>query len=1277
MAERTADVMRLRLSVDDEVMEVTAPVGTTIAELAAALPPASNAADAGLFLDGAPLPPDGVVGVAPVLHGVSLSRGPGPPRAQRPPRRAERIATSATGTGYLLVHPGPRVDSPAVDVVVDLPASPAGPAPTRFPWVVAVVPAVMAVPVAVVLRQPLFLLLGVLAPVAAVLQHRLERRHHHRTARRRQVLHREAVASAQGRIGTALAEDHARRHAALPPPARVGLTAAGPGPRLWERRPGDRDTWILRLGRGDVPAAVSWREPGCPPHRLVLPDAPVTVDLCGTPVLGLAGPRDLVLGLARALVVQLAVWHSPHDLHLQVPDAPAWWWVRWLPHARTGGSVPGGRTVTTVTVLDGPDAWRHRPDPPAPTRPGVPVDPVICVAPAVLDLPAACSAVVAVEPSTTAVLTVRGGVQVPFTVETVPQTWAASVARQLAPLVDGAHAGAADTCGPVLLADLLERHAGLDATDPDALIARWRSGDARGGWAVPLGTTGEDVWWVDLVRDGPHALLAGTTGSGKSALLTSWVLGLAALHPPQELTVLLVDFKGGAAFAALQGLPHVCGVLTDLDPGATRRALGCVTAELRTRERLLTAAGAADLDTYLGEPGGTALARLLIVVDEYRVLAEEHPDLLASLVRVATVGRSLGVHLVLATQRPGGVVGADLRANIDLRLALRVADHVDSVDVLGTGQAAQVPAGRPGHGFARRGGELVTFRAALPAARLEKGHAPPVTVHPPRHPEQDDRGTGVPTRSIDPLVGAVTAAGRTMGPLPAPLWLPPLPDEVRSTDLPPLPTAASGSPRGLRLPFALADRPGLQRQDTLAWDLERDGHLAVVGAPGSGRTGALDALAVAAWRAGVVVHRIAPCPARATGPVAAGTGTVVDARDVEHSEALLTVLREPVVRGRRTTAPGPWTLLLIDDWESTVHAWQVDHGRLVEDLLRLLRHGTEAGLRVAVAGGKSVLTGPGPLLTRRLLLRPADALDLSLAGVSPRDVPALMPPGRAVVVGAGQEPVEVQVVLAAGDGSGPVVQAGGPGQCETLPLEPLPAILHPTDRRLAVHPPGELVLGLVRDPRAAGGLAPGGWPTVGTPAALVVGPAGSGRSTTLATTVASLRSAGRRVVTVGHGDGGGPGRPAGSLHFDTDDVLSDPAPLMRALEEAVATAVLVVDDVAGLGASPAGEAVLAALTAAGPGHRRLRLVAAAAPNEVLTAFRGLVPWARSARTGLLLGPHTPADAEVFGVRVPVGGGSGPPGRALLVRRGRAVPLQVAVPPDERGAGGAVPADRGG
>ena len=210
---------------------------------------------------------------------------------------------------------------------------------------------------------------------------------------------------------------------------------------------------------------------------------------------------------------------------------------------------------------------------------------------------------------------------------------------------------------------------------------------------------------VDLAVDGPHALVAGTTGAGKSELLQTLVCSLALANRPDELTFLLVDYKGGAAFRGCAGLPHVVGVVTDLDGHLTTRALTSLTAELRRRERLLAAEGVSSLEAYqrlrASQPALSAVPRLVIVIDEFRVLAEELPDFVHGLVRLAAVGRSLGVHLVLATQRPGGIVSADIRANVSLRIALRVRDRTDSVDVLDAPDAASIDASTPGRASLR------------------------------------------------------------------------------------------------------------------------------------------------------------------------------------------------------------------------------------------------------------------------------------------------------------------------------------------------------------------------------------------------------------------------------------------------------------------------------------------------------------------------------------------------------------------------------------------------
>ena len=192
---------------------------------------------------------------------------------------------------------------------------------------------------------------------------------------------------------------------------------------------------------------------------------------------------------------------------------------------------------------------------------------------------------------------------------------------------------------------------------------------------------------ADLVADGPHALLAGTTGSGKSELLISWLVQLALSRAPDRLTLVLVDYKGGAAFGPLAGLPHTAGVLTDLDPAGTQRALSSLEAEVRRRERILAAHGAKDLSCL---PPQVVVPDLVVAVDEFATLAGEHAEVLESLVRIAAQGRSLGIHLILATQRPQGAISPAIRANTSLRVCLRVLDAADSRDVLGHDGAARL-----------------------------------------------------------------------------------------------------------------------------------------------------------------------------------------------------------------------------------------------------------------------------------------------------------------------------------------------------------------------------------------------------------------------------------------------------------------------------------------------------------------------------------------------------------------------------------------------------------
>ena len=327
---------------------------------------------------------------------------------------------------------------------------------------------------------------------------------------------------------------------------------------------------------------------------------------------------------------------------------------------------------------------------------------------------------------------------------------------------------------------------------------------------------------VDLVRDGPHALVAGTTGAGKSELLQTLVCSLALGNRPDELAFVLVDYKGGAAFRELADLPHVVGLVTDLDAHLAERALASLQAELTRRERLLADAGAGDFTDYLALRGtGLApepLARLVLVVDEFRLLADELPSFLDGLVRLASIGRSLGVHLVLATQRPAGVVTADIKANVNLRICLRVRDRAESDDVVDAPDAALLPVDIPGRAVLRTGSDaLVQFQVALAAE--------PTRPRPPERVRvriiggnQAQTTTGAPPGAAAataaepvPLVQALRDAAAACGASPPPSpWLPPLPDLVVPEALTSLAGAAQEGL--LAVPYALVDRPDQGRR---------------------------------------------------------------------------------------------------------------------------------------------------------------------------------------------------------------------------------------------------------------------------------------------------------------------------------------------------------------------------------------------------------------------------------------------------------------------------------
>ena len=324
------------------------------------------------------------------------------------------------------------------------------------------------------------------------------------------------------------------------------------------------------------------------------------------------------------------------------------------------------------------------------------------------------------------------------------------------------------------------------------------SGDPR-ALSCSLGRGSDGIWTVDLVSEGPHAVVGGTTGSGKSELLASWMLALARRYSPQQVNLLLVDFKGGATFGPLAKLPHSVGLITDLDDRQARRALESLRAELLYRERTLADAGARAIELL---PPEVTLPRLVIVVDEFAAVTGGLPDLHGLFVDLAARGRSLGVHLVLCTQRPASTLRESILANCTLRISLRVNDAADSIAVIGTGDAAGLPRRIAGRALVSVGGDAP---AAVQVA----------------------------------IADAADVAAAVAAPAPAIRrpWCEPLPARLTWQEL----TARVPAP-GARPPFGLVDLPSLQRQEAALWEPAEHGHVLVLGGYASGRSTAVEAL---------------------------------------------------------------------------------------------------------------------------------------------------------------------------------------------------------------------------------------------------------------------------------------------------------------------------------------------------------------------------------------------------------------------------------------------------
>ncbi len=865
------------------------------------------------------------------------------------------------------------------------------------------------------LVDPRFAVLALLSPVLLVVNALDDRR---ALARERRTGERDFASAFDafvGRVAAAQQEWTVQAATDFPDAASLLSAAQGSGGRVWWRGRGDELGWHVRVGAGPIRFRPALHAAGPIPDAvaefldgLVIPEGPFTVDLGPREVVAVVGPRSDEI--VRTLIAGLFIGFGPTSVAIVVDDDPgnsAPSWRRWLPHPDTADGAPHSLFVQfSGRGVGGASSRRHFLDS---YRDGA----VVVAVDRPEQVPADATSVVTITHGPLGAFHRPGGVG---SCGVVADGMCAEGLDRLAMLVsrwsEGSRSASSSLPDSLPFDDMLswlEPSGGRTGREVEPTVAeRWRAvSRSHQMLLAPLGTDGHQLVSVDLVADGPHALVAGTTGSGKSELLRTLITGLASQYPPDLVTFVLIDYKGGSAFAECESLPHTVGFMTDLDQGLASRALTCLEAELRRRESVLRDSGERDLVSYSSTLGREPMPRLLVVIDELAALVRDLPNFVPSLVSLAQRGRTLGLHLLLATQRPAGTISDAIRANTNIRIALRVQDPSDSVDVIGQPDAAFVDRRCPGRAFVRLGpGEVTTVQVAA-VGLASRRTVTTVTNFDGAEILRFPRPAASPDDAMSPLVRRVrdiADAHRLSGhPKPRQPWPSPLPRELdrRQSDV-----ASIG----------LADEPATQWQGEFVLDLAA-GSVAVVGSLGTGVTTTLRTIvcALASSSAHVATQiYVLDLVGRELESLAAfpRVGAVIGGHEEERRERLMTRLRAEVVTRRdslRDDAAGSLIVVVIDGW-SMLRTSGGDATLLAlgDALARLIVEGAAVGLRFVIGTDRatSLTSAIAPSIATRLVLCPADAAEAAASGVrfSPSAVGV---PGRAVI--ANRPGFEVQV----------------------------------------------------------------------------------------------------------------------------------------------------------------------------------------------------------------------------------------------------------------------------
>lgn len=681
--------------------------------------------------------------------------------------------------------------------------------------------------------------------------------------------------------------------------------------RLWERTPSFKDFLSIRLGLGSVPLEVKIKYTRQAiimesdplfnePQRLALEfekirDVPVAVNLIQTEICGIAGEEDKIAQLLQLLALQIITHHGYDDVRIVIlakeEGLDKWNFLKYIPHIWNDNFTTRyllcGKAMAHTVLGELYDLFKAR-EINSRRINAIPHYVFIVEDSELLEneqiskyiyepngkfgissvftamnqayLPMNCKTVINISGKKGDIANRETGEKNSFIMDSLDIKSMENAVMKLAPVRIKNSRGNFAIPSSITLMEMLKSKT-VNEID---ILSRWNNNKTFKGMSVPIGVKAGGVLFnLDMheTGHGPHGLVAGTTGSGKSELLQTIIISLAINYHPRDLVFVLIDYKGGGMADVFKGMPHLVGTITNLGGNQTTRALLSIKSELLRRQKIFSEYDVNNIDKYqkLYYSGNNkehmpAIPHLIMIADEFAELKQDQPDFMKELVSATRVGRSLGVHLILATQKPAGVVDDQIWSNSKFKICLKVQDEADSKDVIKRPDASMIK--EPGRAFIQVGNDEIfeLFQSAYsgadydPEDEMLKDENKAKRIYRVYLNGKTEKiypleGEKIAKKELPSQLKAMVdyiihiAEREKIEPLKGP-WLPPLSDTIYLDSLlhNKLSKDINKNKGILSVPVGILDDPRGQRQEPLNIDFASEGNLFVYGAPGTGKT---------------------------------------------------------------------------------------------------------------------------------------------------------------------------------------------------------------------------------------------------------------------------------------------------------------------------------------------------------------------------------------------------------------------------------------------------------